>query len=473
MIIANFTTKNPNMGKTETYEDFYKMLSAKPTRLGVVARLYPQITSSYVTESLGNLVEMDSKSSSAYRSIDSMYYEWKVETNYIKRVEFAEVPTTLGEDGSEIEMIFKENYYQKYDIFKIDATMQQCFVTQRPRRKADDRWVVTVRLIDNDYSSVLDLSGCQIGMTTRFQSNAMPEGHEEGYSKFQSNIEKHRNWITTHRVDASRTSLMGALEHVFVNVKEGKSKDQMTEKLYKMDTIENRLLENFLFVRDSGNLFNKTNVDENGKPTIFDKDLGRPIYIGDGILPQIERYANTYAYNTLTVSAFSTALSMLVEKADNAIGNNFVMLCNEKAWRDIQNVLGDWLARHKTCGTYLWSTAANKMIDVGATFNSYEVAGNVVSFKVDRTLTREYGTDKGFIMMIDLSHDIVTGNPAMQMFTIKNGSFINNRFLGVGGWDGVSSGEVSSPVAASKIINWGYSSVGVFSPYKSFIMREH
>ena len=41
-------------------------------------------------------------------------------------------------------------------------------------------WKVIVRLIDNDYSSVLDKSGCQLGMTTRFLSNAMPEMHEEG-----------------------------------------------------------------------------------------------------------------------------------------------------------------------------------------------------------------------------------------------------------------------------------------------------
>ena len=41
-------------------------------------------------------------------------------------------------------------------------------------------WEVQVRLIDNDYKSVLDFSGCQPGMTTRFQSVAMPELHEEG-----------------------------------------------------------------------------------------------------------------------------------------------------------------------------------------------------------------------------------------------------------------------------------------------------
>lgn len=118
-----------------------------------------------------------------------------METNYIKRVEFADVPVGTGEGGTTITMAFKENYYQKYDIFKIDKTMQQCFVVSRPVRKADNYWEVEVRLIDNDYNSVLDLDGCQIGDTTRFQSNAMPEAHEEGYVKYQSNVEKHRGLI--------------------------------------------------------------------------------------------------------------------------------------------------------------------------------------------------------------------------------------------------------------------------------------
>ena len=77
-------------------------------------------------------------------------------------------------------MYFKERYYEKYDIFKIDKTRQQCMVVERPVRKADDLWEYVVRLIDNDYSSLLDISGCQVGDTTRFQSNAMPEMHEEG-----------------------------------------------------------------------------------------------------------------------------------------------------------------------------------------------------------------------------------------------------------------------------------------------------
>ena len=77
------------------------------------------------------------------------------------------------EEEKAIIMAFKENYYQKYDIFKIDKTMQQCQVISRPHRVADNYWEVEVRLIDNDYSTTLDTSGCQIGDTTRFQSNAI------------------------------------------------------------------------------------------------------------------------------------------------------------------------------------------------------------------------------------------------------------------------------------------------------------
>jgi len=39
------------------------------------------------------------------------------------------------------------------------------------------------------------------------------------------------------------------------------------------------------------------------------------------------------------------------------------------------------------------------------------------------------------------------------MFTFKGGQLIHNFIKGVGGSTGLQHGEVSSPVAASKIIN--------------------
>ena len=73
-------------------------------------------------------------------------------------------------------------------------------------------------------------------------------------------------------------------------------------------------------------------------------------------------------------------------------------------------------------------------------------------------------------MILDLTADSATGKPAIAMFTFKGGEFIHNTVLGVGGLSGLASGEVSSRVAASRYINWGYSGVGVFNPYRSVIL---
>lgn len=177
-----------NIMDTRTYEDFSKFLGERPHRLGVVSRLYPELTATFLTESLRNIYYGDSKKSNNFQSIDSTYFEWEIETNQIKRIPFAAAPVEDGADGSEIEMIFTENYYQLHEIFKIEKTGQQCFVVSRPVRKADNMWSVMVRLLDDDYSSVLDKEGCQVGDTTRFIGNAKPELHDCGETMPQSAI---------------------------------------------------------------------------------------------------------------------------------------------------------------------------------------------------------------------------------------------------------------------------------------------
>ena len=53
-------------------------------------------------------------------------------------------------------------------------------VVGRPVRKGDNYWEVVVRLVDNNYDTVLDFSACQPGDKTRWISAHMPELHEEG-----------------------------------------------------------------------------------------------------------------------------------------------------------------------------------------------------------------------------------------------------------------------------------------------------
>ena len=146
MLVANFTSRIPTMGQTKTYEDWSKYLGSKPHRIGVVARMYTDNTLNFITDGLRNIFYKDEKADQ-FQPSSSLLFEWIVETNNIKKVEFAEVPTETGENGTEITMAFRENYYQKYDIFRIDKTKQQCQVVSRPIRKRDRQTQLIVSLL--------------------------------------------------------------------------------------------------------------------------------------------------------------------------------------------------------------------------------------------------------------------------------------------------------------------------------------
>ena len=53
-------------------------------------------------------------------------------------------------------------------------------VVARPVRKSDNYWECTVKLVDNNYDTILDVSACQPGDKTRWITANMPEMHEEG-----------------------------------------------------------------------------------------------------------------------------------------------------------------------------------------------------------------------------------------------------------------------------------------------------
>jgi hypothetical protein len=122
MKIASFVTNLPTMDDTRTREDYYKYLGEKPTELGVLGRLYPNNTASFLTESLKNIFYLSKDKGNRYQSVNSFMYEWELEVNNIKRVEFAAVPEGDGAGGTEIVMAFRERYYGKFDTFKIEKT---------------------------------------------------------------------------------------------------------------------------------------------------------------------------------------------------------------------------------------------------------------------------------------------------------------------------------------------------------------
>ena len=94
------------------------------------------------------------------------------------------------------------------------------------------------------------------------------------YTKWQSNIEKMRGYIQTHRFDASYSAQYAVFEDTFISISKGKNEGGMGEAVYKMDSVQKNLLETFLTGRNNALLFSKGNVDPTtGKPTIVDPKI--------------------------------------------------------------------------------------------------------------------------------------------------------------------------------------------------------
>ena len=462
MRISGFSTTRPNMPTTRTYEDFMKFLGANPARLGIVSTLYDQYTATHLTEALMNTYTME-KGKKGFQSINSFLIEWDLQTKKIKRVPLVAAPEGSGLNAGDVKFYFPENYYQKYDTFVVERTRQQFIVLNRPQRLRDNCWLVIAKILDNDYDSVVDPSTAA-GFQTRFVTNYVPELHSEGYTKYQSNCEKMRTYIATHRCDIDMSAMYKPMEDVFIQIGKGGDDDPV----YKMNTAEKDCLDSFMEARNNALLWGKSNMDATGKPKIYDED-GRPIVSADGVIAQIERFATKFVFSKLNIGYFEKALQAMVAKSEKPQGNQYMLLCNTAFYNEWQRVMSAWIAAHKTDGSFLYSKGTNGYINLGATYESYTYGGNTMSVKIDRCFDVEFPTRK-YAALIDLTADAATGKPAMAFFTFKGGDIIHNVITGVGGKSGLASGEVSSPVAGSKLVNWGYGGVAVFNPYRSVIM---
>lgn len=472
MIVASYVHRKPEMAHSRTYEDFYKFLGTRPKMMGVMARMNSNNTATFLTEGLMN-VYYNKEKVSKFQPINSLQIEWEIEVDFLKRVPFVAVPEGNGANGTDITMFMSERYYERFDTFIIEKSGQQCLVKAVPQRKADNYWEYVVQLIDSDYESILDESACQVGDNTRFLSNVMPEYHSEGYTKGQSNVEKHRSWIKESRVDISMSARYDAFEEQFIKLAKGDDTGVLKEKTYKLNKVEKDLLDSWWAVKNQGMLWDKSTMDANGKSTAFTDD-GRPLIQGDGIIPQYERFAGKFKYTNLNISVIDKVLEQMSEKSENPTGNHYMFAINKVLWGQINSSLRDWLKAWGSTPTLLYSKAegsyvkADNPMKVGATFTSYEVAGNTVTFVVDNAISKMHPT-KGWGLCMDITPDMTTGKPAVAAFTLEGKEFISNKFTGVGFKDG----EVATATAGGKLIVSGYYGIAAFAPYKSFILSQN
>ena len=116
------------------------------------------------------------------------------------------------------------------------------------------------------------------------------------YTKYTSNVEKFRGYISTHRCDVDYSAMYKPMEDIFIQIGKGNGDDPV----YRLPKCEKVLVESFLAVREGKQAWGKSNVDKNGKPTLFEPETGREIWTseGRGIVPSsivicIEKFLNS------------------------------------------------------------------------------------------------------------------------------------------------------------------------------------
>ena len=185
-------------------------------------------------------------------------------------------------------------------------------------------WAHTVVLVGNDYSKYVDIRYLKKGRYTRYRSNYHPELSERGYTKYLSNTETHRNYMSRHRASESVSADYKFREKVYLEVAK---KDKV--EYYKMHQHEKDCLDTFMMARNNSCIFSETNFDINGK--CLDQDeKGRDIPMGDGVIPQIERYCDKFLFSVLSSEVLDDVMFAMVEKSDRPTGNTYVVICNER-----------------------------------------------------------------------------------------------------------------------------------------------
>ena len=107
------------------------------------------------------------------------------------------------------------------------------------------------------------------------------------------------------------------MEDTLIKISEGKDPGCLSEKIYAMDPMSKVVMDNFMLAREQMLLLSKTNMDINGKATISTRNTGREIPIGEGLIPQIERYCSKHVASKVTINTFHTIMNEMVQKADN------------------------------------------------------------------------------------------------------------------------------------------------------------
>jgi hypothetical protein len=185
-------------------------------------------------------------------------------------------------------------------------------------------------------------------------------------------------------------------------------------------------------------------------------------------------------YSRLTIDLIEDALSDLSLRSPKRTGNVWMLTTGAEGYKEFGKLMR---AEHKASWTLQpnsYVQTKNGKIQLGAEYNAYTFQGNTVVVNVNNVFDHPANVsekdsngkplESSKFLFIDMS--TYDGVKNIQMIAKDGRSFITGHINGVGGQDGKTSGEASSPLDGSSKVIIGTLGVVMHNPYSSMMLEK-
>lgn len=463
-------------------KELEKLFTVAPNMAAKTIRLYSQNSISMFTEGLGEIYDIKAKSDN-YTGINDKSYKWKIRGHQVPKIQCATRVTggaiasgdNLGANGQEFIIALQSSYYNPNDLIKLeDGTI--LFTKSEPRFVKEGTFEYTVVNNSNNPADVVSGQYLLQGKGTGSAGVAYPELSEKGYINAAMAAEEHVGYITKVRYDYSWSADAAATKYLIEDTV------QQNGQTVKLNSITSLMflnaMEQYHFKKEMEFIYGRTSMDARGRCFLQDAK-GQDIVKGDGVLAQMAD-STKQTYTAMNLDLMEDVIADMALKMPKRTGNTILWTTGMQGYKEIQRILR---AEHKSG----WSQAADKYVRtvngkvrLGAEYDGYEFMGNNIIFSCNNVFDHPANvspTDSEGRYLESSKHLVIDastydGVKNIQMIAKNGRSFVTGDLRGVGGEDGMTSGDVATPLDGSSKIIIGTCGVVLHNPYSSYMLER-
>lgn len=457
---------DPDSSKTFNLQSLENILKKAPNQGYRIARLFPEYSLQALVQGMGDVYSIDYKGK--LEDINTMYYEWELRGNTDHSVKIAQdvAGNDIGKGLQEFKVCFEKKYYDPNDLIKLE-NHQTLVVMAPPVVLNQNKFEYTVKIFGSDPNETIASSLLTKGKSTSYYGNVQPELSQRGYYKGSKNWEKHREYIYTMRSSYSISGHAASTKWIIGDTIDGKNYKYYTTEAHK------DMLEYMSYSKEATLIYGRSSVNEKGVPMIQDKQ-GRNLIGGNGIINQIHPSCKQ-TYSTLTKPMLQDIIMETAERTGQK-EVKIMLTTGRRGYQQFQALMEDSMKQ----GAVVYETRNGNKITLGGDFAEYRFGKHSVilsqNYLFDHPGIPSAKDSNGHRIesyrMLFLDMTMYDGKPNIQTFSRKGRHYVEGTLKGLGGEDGMTSGDIATAVDGSeKHVLWEIG-LAMINPYSSMMLEK-